>query len=436
MGSINNEGTKDAPRWYIRYKDVDGKRKHVPTNQPTRELARRYLAEVEARIARGLIGIPERPKAEEQLTLEELRKEFLDKYTRPRIKNATGYRAAARVELGRLPASWLKRPANSITQDQVVKLRDQLGKDSYAPNTINGTLRVLSTLYNWGRAKKLLTCPNPCQGVERHAVEHLLEYFGETCAHEVDRLLTEAFARCWGPAPSLPPVLFPLVATAVYTGMRKGELFAWRWQDLDLETRRHDVMRAVKHDGKVGTPKSGKPRHLRLPLKLIPILRRWKELCPETPEGLVFPVPTEKWDRSADRLTRLEQAAAGQGDRARDARKMLQRIASSSPSGWRMGRHDDDLHLADLIRLAGCTPSKVGRNVHKLRHTFGRNYMQNGGNIVRLQEILGHSDLKMTMIYARFAPGHLEDEMDRVDYPVAPPAEGVVHLDEHREMRA
>ena len=35
--------------------------------------------------------------------------------------------------------------------------------------------------------------------------------------------------------------------------------------------------------------------------------------------------------------------------------------------------------------------------------------MMNGGNILVLKEILGHSDIKMTMIYAHFAPKHLED---------------------------
>jgi len=35
--------------------------------------------------------------------------------------------------------------------------------------------------------------------------------------------------------------------------------------------------------------------------------------------------------------------------------------------------------------------------------------MMNGGNILTLQRILGHSDLRMTMIYARVAPEHLEE---------------------------
>ncbi|WP_407207242.1 phage integrase [Citrobacter portucalensis] len=51
----------------------------------------------------------------------------------------------------------------------------------------------------------------------------------------------------------------------------------------------------------------------------------------------------------------------------------------------------------------------VGQCTHVLRHTFASHFMMNGGNILVLKEILGHSDIKMTMIYAHFAPKHLED---------------------------
>lgn len=33
--------------------------------------------------------------------------------------------------------------------------------------------------------------------------------------------------------------------------------------------------------------------------------------------------------------------------------------------------------------------------------------MEAGGNILVLQKILGHSDIKMTMRYAHFSPDHL-----------------------------
>ena len=50
-----------------------------------------------------------------------------------------------------------------------------------------------------------------------------------------------------------------------------------------------------------------------------------------------------------------------------------------------------------------------GQCTHVLRHTFASHFMMNGGNILVLRDILGHSDIKMTMIYAHFAPAHLED---------------------------
>ncbi len=50
-----------------------------------------------------------------------------------------------------------------------------------------------------------------------------------------------------------------------------------------------------------------------------------------------------------------------------------------------------------------------GQLTHVLRHTFASHFMMNGGNILVLQKILGHTDIKMTMRYAHFAPHHLEE---------------------------
>jgi len=51
----------------------------------------------------------------------------------------------------------------------------------------------------------------------------------------------------------------------------------------------------------------------------------------------------------------------------------------------------------------------AGQLTHVLRHTFASHFMMNGGNILVLQKILGHSDISMTMRYAHFSPNHLED---------------------------
>lgn len=54
-----------------------------------------------------------------------------------------------------------------------------------------------------------------------------------------------------------------------------------------------------------------------------------------------------------------------------------------------------------------------GQCTHVLRHTFASHFMMNGGNILVLRDILGHADIKMTMIYAHFSPDHLEDAVTK-----------------------
>jgi integrase len=49
-----------------------------------------------------------------------------------------------------------------------------------------------------------------------------------------------------------------------------------------------------------------------------------------------------------------------------------------------------------------------GQRTHVLRHTFASHFMMRGGNILVLQQILGHSTIVMTMRYAHFAPDHLD----------------------------
>jgi site-specific recombinase XerD len=51
----------------------------------------------------------------------------------------------------------------------------------------------------------------------------------------------------------------------------------------------------------------------------------------------------------------------------------------------------------------------AGQLTHVLRHTFASHFMMDGGNILVLQRVLGHTDIKTTMRYSHFAPDHLED---------------------------
>jgi integrase len=49
----------------------------------------------------------------------------------------------------------------------------------------------------------------------------------------------------------------------------------------------------------------------------------------------------------------------------------------------------------------------VGQLAHILRHSFASHFIMNGGNIVALQKILGHSSLNITMRYSHLSPDYL-----------------------------
>ncbi|EDH9167899.1 integrase [Salmonella enterica subsp. enterica] len=75
------------------------------------------------------------------------------------------------------------------------------------------------------------------------------------------------------------------------------------------------------------------------------------------------------------------------------------RFFKSCYSAFRKAVERDDLNLPD------------GQLSHVLRHTFASHFMMNGGNILVLKSILGHTDIKMTMRYSHFSPDHLDEAL-------------------------
>ncbi|MDO9103773.1 MAG: tyrosine-type recombinase/integrase [Methylovulum sp.] len=61
------------------------------------------------------------------------------------------------------------------------------------------------------------------------------------------------------------------------------------------------------------------------------------------------------------------------------------------------------------FKKSGIVVLPAGQCSHILRHSFASHFVMNGGHILSLQKILGHSDIDMTMRYAHLAPEHFQD---------------------------
>lgn len=56
---------------------------------------------------------------------------------------------------------------------------------------------------------------------------------------------------------------------------------------------------------------------------------------------------------------------------------------------------------------------KKGQVTHVMRHSFASHYIINGGNLLNLQKILGHSNILITMKYAHLSPDYLKDVLEK-----------------------
>jgi integrase len=151
--------------------------------------------------------------------------------------------------------------------------------------------------------------------------------------------------------------LRPIVTTAVFTGLRKGELMRLRWEDVDLAAG----MLVVRNS------KSGKSR-------TVPITEPVKSTLEALPRFLGS--PWVFWTEPA-----------GQ------ARKNIRRAWDKA------------------IKESGITDFRF----HDLRHTAGSKMANAGVDLYVIMSVLGHSSFKMVERYAHLDPGHLRRELQKIN---------------------
>ncbi len=69
----------------------------------------------------------------------------------------------------------------------------------------------------------------------------------------------------------------------------------------------------------------------------------------------------------------------------------------------------------ELKKIVKAVNIKTKVTFHVARHTFAINYLRQGGNVVYLQQLLGHADLKTTMIYVKLVDEEQNKDIHKLD---------------------
>ena len=189
---------------------------------------------------------------------------------------------------------------------------------------------------------------NPVAGVEKHRTRSTgdLEVFSP---EEVMALVRAAASEQDG----------AVYLTAAFTGLRRGELLALRWRDVDFSGSLIRV-RASYAAGQLTSPKSGKVRSV--------------PMAPDVAAALAALGQRQDWTDDDDLVF------PGETGTFLDGSALRRRFASA-------------------LARAGLRPLRF----HDLRHTFGTRMIAKA-DIRRVQEWMGHADVETTMRYLHYAP--------------------------------
>ncbi len=69
--------------------------------------------------------------------------------------------------------------------------------------------------------------------------------------------------------------------------------------------------------------------------------------------------------------------------------------------------------LTQSVKRAGKNADIPRLHCHLLRHTFAVRFLTNGGNLMALRDVLGHSDIAVTQIYLSMTPAHLQVQYEQ-----------------------
>lgn len=296
----------------------------------------------------------------------------------------TAYRRGNGVSRGMMMAALGKRPAREVTTREVEDLLRTVASTGVTPRTVNKVRQLACAIFNYGMRPSTYDLPsNPAQHADRRREPERspLAFYSPDKIEALARSLASGAHR-----DSSRPALSEdeieargredvqdaeLVRVAGYAGLRRGELVALRWRDVDFVGRKITVRRALSGDTELRSTKSRRAREVPLADQAAAALDRLSRRGEFVgPDDYVF----------ANRLgRRLDPSALRRRfERARDA--------------------------------AGLEPLRF----HDLRHTYGSLLVAGGIDLASVKAAMGHSRITTTERYLHARPaGELADRFTR-----------------------
>jgi integrase len=262
--------------WAIRWREweiaPDGTRKRVLRYETLELISRREAARTLAQKVAAASSAT-RP-ARSRVTFRTLANEWQTTVL-PMYKHSTQKNRRFMLSKHLLPRFGEKQ-VSEITRQEIQGYVAQLTQQGYAPKSIDHIHDVLSavlrTAVKWGYIHE-----NPARGVDLPKLKTVRPKWALTPAQAA--ALLEA----------LSPLARAMVGLAIVSGLRRGELFALRWRDID-EHRRILTVRESVYDGAFGTPKTeAGQRQIPLCDAALGFLTEWTRRGGKTaPDALVF----------------------------------------------------------------------------------------------------------------------------------------------------
>lgn len=249
-------------------------------------------------------------------------------------------------------------PLSKITTRRLEEYRSHRIQQGAAARTINNEHAVISRILRHAASLKIISEPIP--RLQKLKTEDTRLRF--LSREEADKFFEIAELSGEGKH------LFCLLC--LYAGLRRGEAFHLRWEDLDLK---RSILTIAPHDVVIGEkkikwiPKWHKTRHVPIHEKLkawllnIPENKRRGQICEESKDTLYRCVPK----------------------------------------------------IAEAAEIDSDGENKV--SAHTLRHTFASRLVMRGVPLYTVAKLLGHSSVETTRIYAHLAPDHLEGAVNQLD---------------------